>query len=54
MVIRAGSLPELAPGTRVRLGVKKIDLIERALETQFREVLPGADAALDEIPEEKA
>src|SRR4051812_13369585 len=54
MVIRAASLPDLAPGTRVRLAVKKIDLIERSLETQFREVLPGADPSPDEIPEQKA
>jgi exoribonuclease-2 len=54
MVIRAGSLPPLAPATRVRLGIKNIDLIERSLDTELREVLPGVDAILDEIPEEKA
>ena len=51
MVIRAPSLPELAPGTRVRLGVKQIDLIERSLDTQFREVLPGTEAPLAETDE---
>src|SRR3954466_2775990 len=54
MVLRVASLPDLAPGTRVRLAVKKIDLIERSLETQLREVLPGADPSPDEIPEQKA
>jgi exoribonuclease-2 len=53
MVIRAPSLPELPPGTRVRLGVKQIDLIERSLETQFREALPGGASTLPES-EEKA
>jgi exoribonuclease-2 len=53
MVIRVPSLPELAAGTRVRFAVKHVDLVERALETTFREVLPGAQPVL-EIPEEKA
>ena len=46
MVIRAPSLPDLAPGTRVRLAVKQIDLVERSLDAPFREVLPGSEAAL--------
>jgi exoribonuclease-2 len=57
MVIRVGSLPELASGTRVRLAIRQIDLVERSLDVQFREVLPGEAAALaeaGEIPEEKA
>jgi exoribonuclease II len=57
MVIRVGSLPELASGTRVRLAIRQIDLVERSLDVQFREVLPGEAAVLaeaGEIPEEKA
>jgi exoribonuclease-2 len=46
MVLRVASLPELAPGTRVRLAVKQVDLIERSLDAQFREVLPGAQDTL--------
>jgi exoribonuclease-2 len=57
MVIRVGSLPELASGTRVRLAIRQIDLVERALDAQFREVVPGEAPVLaepGEIPEEKA
>jgi len=51
LVVRASSLPELAPGTRVRLGIKEIDLLERSLDTVFREVLPGSDEVLAETDE---
>ena len=51
MVIRASSLPDLSSGTRVRLALKQIDLVERSLDTQFREVLPGSDEALAESDE---
>jgi exoribonuclease-2 len=57
MVIRVASLPELASGTRVRLAIRQVDLVERSLDVQFREVLPGNEPALaeaGEIPEEKA
>ena len=39
LVVRVASLPELAPGTRVRLAVEKIDLLERSLTTTYRETL---------------
>jgi exoribonuclease-2 len=57
MVIRASSLPDLPAGTRVRLAVKQIDLLERSLDTHFREVLPASHEALapaGEISDEKA
>jgi len=48
MVIRVSSLPELSSGTRVRLTVRGIDLIERTLDAVFRDVLAGGDALLAE------
>jgi exoribonuclease-2 len=57
MVIRVGSLPELPSGTRVRLAIREVDLIERSLDVQFREALTSEAPALaetGEIPEEKA
>ena len=44
LVVRVPSLPDLAPGTRVRLAVKEVDLIERSLDCVFREILPGVEA----------
>ena len=49
MVIRASSVPDVAPGTRVRLAVKQIDLVERSLDAHFREVLPGSTLPLAEM-----
>jgi exoribonuclease-2 len=46
LVVRVSSLPELASGTRVRLGIKSIDLLERSAEWVYREILPGAEPAL--------
>jgi exoribonuclease II len=57
LVVRVPSLPETGIGTRVRLTVKAIDLLERSLEFVFREILPGNDAALAGAaaqPDEKA
>jgi exoribonuclease-2 len=51
LVIRAPTLPELAPGTRVSLAIRQIDLVERTLDTHFREVLPGTPQALLESDE---
>jgi exoribonuclease-2 len=39
LVLRIASLPDLAPGTRVRLQVESIDLLERALAASYRETL---------------
>jgi exoribonuclease-2 len=36
LTVRVPSLPELAPGTRVRLGIVKFDLLERTLECAWR------------------
>ena len=44
LVVRVPSLPETGIGTRVRLTVKAIDLLERSLECVFREILPGTGA----------
>ncbi|MEW6691012.1 MAG: RNB domain-containing ribonuclease, partial [Pseudomonadota bacterium] len=40
--VRVASLPELAPGTRVRLAIEHIDLIERSLGCGFRAALEPA------------
>ena len=49
LVVRVGSLPECPAGTRVRLGIDSIDLLERSLAASFREALgsgaPPAEAA---------
>lgn len=49
LVVRVPALPDLASGTRVRLAIRGIDLIERSLDVTYRETLPGTDAA---VPEE--
>jgi exoribonuclease-2 len=47
LVTRVPSLPELAPGTRVRLELKAVDLFERTVACTYRETL-GQDAAVVE------
>jgi exoribonuclease-2 len=44
LVTRAVALPDLAPGTRVRLEVGDIDLLERTLRAVYRETLAEAGA----------
>jgi len=39
LVLRVASLPDAAPGTRVRLAVERADLLERTLSVQYRERL---------------
>jgi exoribonuclease-2 len=39
LVARVASLPDLAPGARVRLEVKSVDLLERTVEMVYRETL---------------
>jgi exoribonuclease-2 len=52
LYIRVPSLPEAAaPGSRVRLAVRAVDLLERALDCAYRETLPGV-AALAEAAAE--
>ena len=42
LVTRVGALPELGPGTRVRLEIEQIDFLERTLRAVYRETLaPG-------------
>jgi exoribonuclease-2 len=43
LVVRVGSLPELAPGTRVRLELRDVDLLERSLSAVYLETLAAAD-----------
>jgi exoribonuclease-2 len=47
LVTRVASLPELPPGTRVRLELKAVDLFERTVACTYRETL-GQDAAVVE------
>lgn len=44
LVLRVASLPELAPGTRVRLELERIDLLERSLGAVYRETLGSSGA----------
>ena len=46
LVVRVPSLPDTAAGTRVRLTIKSVDLLERTLECLYRENLPGSGPAL--------
>jgi exoribonuclease-2 len=39
LVVRIASLPAVAPGTRVRLAVSAIDLLERNLHCEFRTIV---------------
>jgi len=46
LAVRVPSLPVLATGTRVRLAVESVDLLERSLACAYRETLqPGSGAA---------
>jgi exoribonuclease-2 len=47
LVTRVPSLPEAAPGTRVRVELKAVDLLERSVSALYRETL-GGDAAVVE------
>ena len=51
LVTRVSSLPALDPGTRVRLEVSGVDLIERTLAATYREVL-GGGAVVTEATED--
>jgi exoribonuclease-2 len=39
LVARIASLPEMPPGTRVRLEIQAVDLLERTLAATYRETL---------------
>jgi exoribonuclease-2 len=48
LVTRVPSLPELAPGTRVRLEVQAIDLVERSLGSVYRETVASGPPQEDD------
>jgi exoribonuclease-2 len=48
LTVRVTTLPELDPGTRVRLEVGEIDLLERAVQCTYRETLGRAQVAAEE------
>jgi exoribonuclease-2 len=48
LTVRVPSLPELASGTRVRLEVKELDLLERSVLCIYRETL-GQDPAVENL-----
>lgn len=52
LVTRVPSLPGLEAGTRVRLAIDAVDLLERTVSCTWRETLPAAaaPAALDDAP----
>lgn len=54
LVVRVSSLPETAPGTRVRLAVRAVDLVERSLDTVYRDTISTADPAFLAESDEKA
>jgi exoribonuclease-2 len=45
LVTRVSSLPPVDPGTRVRLDVEAVDLLERTLGCRYRETLDAATTA---------
>jgi len=48
LTARVPSLPELGRGTRVRLEVKSVDLLERSVELVYRETLAQAPAVVED------
>jgi len=46
LALRVPSLPELQPGTRVRLALQEVDLLERSVSCAYRATLGGEDTAL--------
>jgi exoribonuclease-2 len=55
LFVRVPSLPETAaPGMRVRLAVREVDLLERTMDCVYRETLPGGALLAEAEPGEKA
>jgi exoribonuclease-2 len=46
LTVRVPSLPDAGSGTRVRLAIKAVDLLERSLDATYCETLPGAEPAV--------
>lgn len=55
LFVRVPSLPETAaPGMRVRLAVREVNLLERTVDCVYRETLPGGALLAEAEPGEKA
>ena len=48
LVTRVPSLPEAAPGARIRLELKAVDLLERSVSAVYRETLHGSAAVVED------
>jgi len=48
LVTRVPSLPEAAPGARIRLELKAVDLLERSVDAVYRETLRASAAVLED------
>jgi exoribonuclease-2 len=47
LTVRVPSLPSLEPGTRVRLDIGEIDLVERTVACVYRETMDGGDGSAE-------
>jgi hypothetical protein len=47
LVVRINAAPTLDPGTRVRVGLSGVDLIERSAAWTYRQTLGAADSVQD-------
>jgi exoribonuclease-2 len=54
LAVRVPSLPVLAPGTRVRLAIESVDLLERSLACAYRETLPPGSGEAPPADEREA
>ena len=50
LAARVGTLPELAPGTRVRLAVKSVELLERSVALEYVETLGESPELVQDTP----
>jgi exoribonuclease II len=48
LVTRVPSLPEAAPGARIRLELKAVDLLERSVSAVYRETLHASAVVLED------
>ncbi len=54
LAVRVPSLPVLAAGTRVRVAIEAVDLLERSLACAYRETLQPGDGAAPPVDEREA